>query len=450
MQSNRHPKRRWNARALDAIVGPPPENAFRRKDAEAPECAIGLHDSLQVLRAAAVNGSNAVTQAVHSLSGCREVFADLPQVQHALSLRLAASCDQAGGQKVVLGAAAAGWTGGLCLGTLLWSGESPESLKRLADAIELAHQRNRTAAVRTKLRRGLRRRLLTTSAASAAAAAYLCTLPTPLEGGTGLVARASGVARRMGLATTAFQTKLMERPPLVRQRRRWHLSAGFGFVASSCVLRAREAGCSPESQELASGGHGSQLLEGRSALWPVDADSTLRAAVVTGTGKAFAAGADIKDANLSDELVLEGWLQQPLLVYFINTDSSTARRAHIEQQGKDLGLPLQRFRAIDTTDIASGRFDAAYVSRQGLDPLLLSSGPDRSINGTVACFVSHASLMEQIARNYSGDRVALVLEDDVLLPTDLLQRLEPIPPRSLPLMKIALLWRGLLVGVADI
>mmetsp|Transcript_11474 Transcript_11474/g.24276 ORF Transcript_11474/g.24276 Transcript_11474/m.24276 type:complete len:253 (-) Transcript_11474:26-784(-) len=54
------------------------------------------------------------------------------------------------------------------------------------------------------------------------------------------------------------------------------------------------------------------------------------------------------------------------------------------------------------------------------------------MNGTVACFVSHASLMEQIARNYSGDRVALILEDDVLLPTDLLRRvrhvLECAPP----------------------
>ncbi|CAE7780160.1 ech-6 [Symbiodinium sp. CCMP2592] len=175
-------------------------------------------------------------------------------------------------------------------------------------------------------------------------------------------------------------------------------------------------------------------------LQQVDGDSTLRAAVVTGTGKAFAAGADIKDANLSDLLVLEGWLQQPLLVYFINTDSSTARRAHIEQQAKDLGLPLQRFRAIDTTDIASGRFDAAYVSRQGLDPLLLSSGPDRSINGTVACFVSHASLMEQIARNYSEDRVALILEDDVLLPTDLLRRVRHVlecAPSDWSLLKVS-------------
>ena len=36
------------------------------------------------------------------------------------------------------------------------------------------------------------------------------------------------------------------------------------------------------------------------------------------------------------------------------------------------------------------------------------------------------------------------------VPCKMRHRLEPIPPRSLPFMKIALLWRGLLVGVADI
>ena len=35
------------------------------------------------------------------------------------------------------------------------------------------------------------------------------------------------------------------------------------------------------------------------------------------------------------------------------------------------------------------------------------------------------------------------------VPCKMRYRLEPIPPRRLPLMKIALLWRGLLVGVAD-
>eukprot|EP00439_Symbiodinium_sp_Y106_P065334 s145_g10.t1 len=341
----------------------------------------GLRGALQEQFGAEASLPRQSWAAAASLDGS---FADLPQVQHALSLRFAASCDQAGGQKVVLGAAAAGWTGGLYLGTLLWSGESPQSLKRLADAIELAHQRNRTAAVRTKLRRGLRRRLLITSAAS----------------GTGLVARASGVARRMGLAATAFQTKLMEKPPLAVGRSQRALASDTQELVLMEPLREKGVALltlnRPKALNALSDGLMRALAE---KLQQVDGDSTLRAAV---------------DANLSDLLVLEGWLQQPLLVYFINTDSSTARRAHIEQQAKNLGLPLQRFR------------------RSGLDPLLLSSGPDRSMNGTVACFVSHASLMEQIARNYSGDRVALILEDDVLLPTDLLRRvrhvLECAPP----------------------
>eukprot|EP00913_Durusdinium_trenchii_P035010 g32750.t1 len=45
-------------------------------------------------------------------------------------------------------------------------------------------------------------------------------------------------------------------------------------------------------------------------------------------------------------------------------------------------------------------------------------------NATVACFLSHVFLMTEIARNFSDDRIALIMEDDVVLPRDLLARLD--------------------------
>ncbi|CAJ1338696.1 unnamed protein product [Effrenium voratum] len=147
-----------------------------------------------------------------------------PQVQQAMSVRVAAACERAGGQQIVAGAAAAGAAGGLCLGALLFSGDSAAAQKRLADAISAAQQRNRTVAIRSKLRRGLRKRLLLLSATSAAGVAYLCTLPTPLEGGAGLVAHGSAIARRLGRAADAAGRTLVEEPPpSQRQRRRWHV-----------------------------------------------------------------------------------------------------------------------------------------------------------------------------------------------------------------------------------
>ena len=60
-------------------------------------------------------------------------------------------------------------------------------------------------------------------AGSAAACAYLCTLPTAMEGGTGLFTPLATVARRLGRAGSAFGRSLREAPPVQRPRRRWHV-----------------------------------------------------------------------------------------------------------------------------------------------------------------------------------------------------------------------------------
>ncbi|CAK9098433.1 Uncharacterized protein SCF082_LOCUS46127 [Durusdinium trenchii] len=111
--------------------------------------------------------------------------------------------------------------------------------------------------------------------------------------------------------------------------------------------------------------------------------------------------------------------KEPVLLYYINTVDNVARRAQIEQQAKQLDLPLQRFRAVDTQDVAAGTY-ARYIT---VDPSESISRTYQA-NATVACFLSHVFLMTEIARNFSDDRIALIMEDDVVLPRDLLARLD--------------------------
>jgi len=99
---------------------------------------------------------------------------------------------------VLAGAAVGGGIGGLCTGALLWTGQGPPM-----------RGKNSTA----RRFRGPRRRLVIVSVASATLSAYLCTLPTPSEGGTGAVAMASEGARRIGCAMAAAARSLQEPAP---------------------------------------------------------------------------------------------------------------------------------------------------------------------------------------------------------------------------------------------
>lgn len=54
--------------------------------------------------------------------------------------------------------------------------------------------------------------------------------------------------------------------------------------------------------------------------------------------------------------------------------------------------------------------------------LLRFSHPQHLVNATVACFVSHVRLLEEIWRNASHVELALIVEDDVVMPANLLER----------------------------
>eukprot|EP00930_Biecheleria_cincta_P018093 TRINITY_DN14204_c0_g1_i1.p1 TRINITY_DN14204_c0_g1~~TRINITY_DN14204_c0_g1_i1.p1 ORF type:complete len:263 (-),score=35.53 TRINITY_DN14204_c0_g1_i1:342-1106(-) len=194
----------WAAQSCEELHG---WLGMQTKERDASLCASGLHTfrvHTSKLHAAALNSTSfAVHAAKSGLQTSQDALLNMPRASLLLYAELREACLMAGGPDVVLGAAAAGGTCGLCLGALLWSGDRPPMAEqRLAKALELARSKNRTAPL-ARLRRHLRRRLAIVSVASAGTAAYLCTLPTALEGGTGVFAEASALARRLGRAAVA-------------------------------------------------------------------------------------------------------------------------------------------------------------------------------------------------------------------------------------------------------
>lgn len=106
-----------------------------------------------------------------------------------------------------------------------------------------------------------------------------------------------------------------------------------------------------------------------------------------------------------------------LLAYYINVDTEVERRKHMEAQARAAGLPLLRFEAISQERIKSGKFDQKYVLKQKLSSELLNPAHgDHLVNATVACYVSHNELLEELQRVLQPNQIGLVLEDDVEIP----------------------------------
>eukprot|EP00933_Yihiella_yeosuensis_P056157 TRINITY_DN5519_c5_g1_i1.p1 TRINITY_DN5519_c5_g1~~TRINITY_DN5519_c5_g1_i1.p1 ORF type:complete len:249 (+),score=43.49 TRINITY_DN5519_c5_g1_i1:57-803(+) len=188
----------------------------------------GIEGGASSFKAAAVNGTSIVVAAgKQSLEVGQEALLRMPEARQSLQREFAEACYRAGGRDVVVGAAAAGGTCGLCLGALFFSGELPQHVeKHIALAFDNtnAKTKNRTVAAALKrFRRGFRRRLAWMTVTTAAATSYLCTLPIESQGGSGLGAKASGIARRLGRAAAAASRTLLEEPPPGQYRgfRRW-------------------------------------------------------------------------------------------------------------------------------------------------------------------------------------------------------------------------------------
>jgi len=159
----------------------------------------GLHNATLALRSTGL-----AMQGV-----ARRAAGGLPEAVQDSWRELKFACRRAGGQSVVVGAAAAGGMGGLCVGAVLWTGE-----------VKVPTRGNATRAI-MRLRRSARRRLLLLAAGSAVGAGYLTLLPAPWEGGTGPLGQASASARRLGHAAAAFGRALRGPLPTRPELRPW-------------------------------------------------------------------------------------------------------------------------------------------------------------------------------------------------------------------------------------
>eukprot|EP00930_Biecheleria_cincta_P064619 TRINITY_DN5022_c0_g1_i1.p1 TRINITY_DN5022_c0_g1~~TRINITY_DN5022_c0_g1_i1.p1 ORF type:complete len:490 (+),score=110.57 TRINITY_DN5022_c0_g1_i1:69-1538(+) len=135
-------------------------------------------------------------------------------------------------------------------------------------------------------------------------------------------------------------------------------------------------------------------------------------------------------------------LQKNLVVYYINTDQEAERREHMETQAKKAKMQLRRFKAIDRHRISMGEFDNKFVLRQGLATELLAPEreKDHVRNATVACYVSHAQLLEELQRILGPSQVAVVLEDDVEVPhnwLELVKKTLDCAPEDWSLLKVS-------------
>eukprot|EP00747_Dinoflagellata_sp_TGD_P062548 gnl/TRDRNA2_/TRDRNA2_153066_c1_seq2.p1 gnl/TRDRNA2_/TRDRNA2_153066_c1~~gnl/TRDRNA2_/TRDRNA2_153066_c1_seq2.p1 ORF type:complete len:365 (-),score=60.67 gnl/TRDRNA2_/TRDRNA2_153066_c1_seq2:54-1148(-) len=133
---------------------------------------------------------------------------------------------------------------------------------------------------------------------------------------------------------------------------------------------------------------------------------------------------------------------QTLKAYYINMRDNPFRREAMEQQLKAVSLPAVRFEAITGTEVEKGYYDDKYVLRQGRDPRLAEQFPDKThaANNVVACFCSHIELMQKVQQELEPDQLALIMEDDVLIPVDWKSRLEDAlsrAPKDWSLLKIS-------------
>jgi glycosyl transferase, family 25 len=105
-----------------------------------------------------------------------------------------------------------------------------------------------------------------------------------------------------------------------------------------------------------------------------------------------------------------------LAVFWINLDRATKRRATMEPRIAALGLPAERFAAID------GRAEADQIAAV-LDAQAFRSNMGRAaLAAEVGCYLSHLSVWQRFLQ--SDKPVALILEDDVEFHADFLPALD--------------------------
>ncbi|MFD1745594.1 glycosyltransferase family 25 protein [Rhizobium helianthi] len=107
-----------------------------------------------------------------------------------------------------------------------------------------------------------------------------------------------------------------------------------------------------------------------------------------------------------------------LPVYLINIDRAAARRELLEKQAADLGIELERVAGVDGKAIPEA--DWVAVDK----PLFLRRNGRPLMPGEYGCYKSHLKAFERLIE--SGKPAALVIEDDISLSHDLLERAKSV------------------------
>ncbi len=101
-------------------------------------------------------------------------------------------------------------------------------------------------------------------------------------------------------------------------------------------------------------------------------------------------------------------------VYAINMDKSQDRWAEIQELARQAKVPLQRWRAVDGSQIKEDD-----VRKWGVSKLIVRHTTEKKQPGVVGVFLSHKTLLKHLETQTanSGD-AHLILEDDAYIPPD--------------------------------
>ena len=117
--------------------------------------------------------------------------------------------------------------------------------------------------------------------------------------------------------------------------------------------------------------------------------------------------------------------------HVISLDSSTDRFDELNKQASKAGLELKRFVVVKPS-IDSIKNMESFLKVGGntfIGRINVESNPD--LLGTIGCFLSHRSLLAKISSEESMNKIAMILEDDAIIPDDLIPKLN-IVIESLP------------------
>jgi len=101
------------------------------------------------------------------------------------------------------------------------------------------------------------------------------------------------------------------------------------------------------------------------------------------------------------------------------------RNVRMQEQLFDYPGMIERMPAVTGTDVTQGKF-ARFVDELGIHDNLYTlyrNEPD-AINKTVACWLSHVSILERLVNELAPDETALMMEDDVIFPDGWVDRLQ--------------------------